>query len=106
DYSREIKTVPNGLNLPNTNLDTGDSLQPGQYSLADETYADLLDHLYQNQFRDVSPAMRADILRYYADTNAPFTTKKHSKQWARVRQELDQIKVTPVPPQPTETSGY
>ncbi len=106
DYSREIKTVPIGLNLPNTNLDTGDPLQPGQYSLADETYADLLDHLHQNQFRDVSPAMRADILSYYADMNAPFATKKHSKQWARVLQELDQIKVAPISPQPAGSSGF
>jgi hypothetical protein len=74
-------------------------VQPGKYPLADETYADLLDRLEKDQFRDISPELRANILDYYADTNAPFATKKHSKQWSRVLQEINQIKVAPVPGQ-------
>ena len=75
-YARELKTVPSGaLDLPNTNFDTGEPLQPGKYSLADETYADLLDLLQKSQFRDVSSELRADILNYYGDTSTPFATK-------------------------------
>ena len=95
DYTRELKAVPSGLNIPNANLDTGGPVQPGKYPLADETYADLLDRLDKNQFRDISPELRANILDYYADTNAPFATKKHSKQWVRVLQEINQIKAAP-----------
>ncbi len=97
DYTRELKAVPSGLNIPNANLDTGGPVQPGKYPLADETYADLLDRLDKNQFRDISPELRANILDYYADTNAPFATKKHSKQWSRALQEINQIRVAPAP---------
>ncbi len=106
-YTRELKTVPAGtLNLPNTNFDTGEPLQPGKYSLADETYADLLDLLQKSQFRDVSPELRADILNYYADTSAPFATKKHSKQWARILQEVDQLKAEAGPVQARQLDAF
>ncbi|HEY4739311.1 MAG TPA: zinc dependent phospholipase C family protein [Candidatus Acidoferrales bacterium] len=99
EYTHDLKGVPSGLNLPNTNLDTGGSVEPGKYPLADDTYADLLDRLDKNQFRDISPGLRANILDYYADTNAAYATKKHSKQWARVLQEINQIKTAPAPAQ-------
>ena len=52
--------------LPNTNLDTGQPTRPTDYVLADETYANLLRHLRQHKFAHLTPALRQNILAFYA----------------------------------------
>jgi len=77
------------LKLPNTNFDTGEPTKPGAYRLADDAYATLLDKL---KGKPVSPELRADILAFYSDLNAPFATKKDEKAWAEVLKGLDELK--------------
>src|SRR5271170_5999193 len=43
------------IGLVNDNFDTGTVTGPGQYPLADKTYAQLLDHLSKDHFAQVSP---------------------------------------------------
>ena len=78
--------------LVNDNIDTGTVTGPGQYPLADKTYADLMDRLDRNKFASISPELRNDLLVYYGDLNAPFATKKNKKEWAKVVREIDQLK--------------
>jgi hypothetical protein len=78
--------------LLNDNIDTGTVTGPGQYPLADKTYADLLDRLQKNDFASVSPEVRTMLLAYYADLSAPFATKKDKKQWAKVVRYVNQLK--------------
>jgi hypothetical protein len=95
-YAVNLKAVPKGnLNLPDTNFDTGDPIKPGAYTLADAAYADLLDYLQKDQFRGITPELRANILQYYSDTRVSFATKKHPKDWARLMRDLDQMKTSP-----------
>jgi len=92
-FSRELKKIPDGApDIPNTNFDTGAPVKPGEYSLADQAYADLLDRLKQSQFKNTSAELRADILAYYADTSIPFVTKKKAKDWARLLSNLNDLK--------------
>jgi hypothetical protein len=77
------------LKLPNRNFDTGDAVKPGKYRLTDNAYAKLLDKL---SGKPVSPELRADILAYYSDMNAPFATKKDEKAWAKVLRDLDALR--------------
>lgn len=92
-FTAELKKLPQGEpQIPNTNFDTGGPIRPGEYSLADQAYADLLDRLKQTQFKNLSPELRADILNYYADTSIAFTTKKNPKVWSRVQSELSDLK--------------
>jgi hypothetical protein len=53
------------LHLPNTDFDTGRPTARGEYSLADDTYDDLLDKLADRQFANASPALSANLLSYY-----------------------------------------
>ena len=99
NFTAELKKLPQGEpQIPNTNFDTGGPIRPGQYSLADQAYADLLDRLKQTQFKNLSPELRADILNYYADTSIAFTTKKNPKEWSRVQSELNDLKLLQLAP--------
>ena len=53
----------NRLDLRNTDFDTGAPTRRGEYQLADQTYAELVDRLRKKT--DVPPGIRADIARFY-----------------------------------------
>ena len=80
------------IDLENDNFDTGTLTGPGEYPLADKTYAQLLDRLAKDHFAQISPELRKVLLDFYADPNAPFTTKKDKVEWAKVLKEVDELK--------------
>jgi Zinc dependent phospholipase C len=80
--------------LVDENFDTGTVTGPGQYPLADQTYAALLDRLQKNSFASLSPELRTVLLAYYADLNAPFATKKDKKEWAKVLRDINQLRAS------------
>jgi hypothetical protein len=80
------------IELVNDNFDTGTVTGPGQYPLADKTYAELLDDLAKDHFAKVSPELRKTLLDFYSDPNAPFATKKDKKEWTKVLKEIDELK--------------
>ncbi len=77
------------LQLPNHNLDTGQPLKPGAYSLADDVYAHLLDRVSK---KPVSPELRNNILGYYSDLQLPYTTKNNPAAWQKLVEELERLK--------------
>jgi hypothetical protein len=83
------------LKLVNNNFDVGVATPPGEYRMNDDAHAALLDKLAQNNFDEMSPALREELLRFYADPNAPNATKRHPKEWAKVEADLQQLKATP-----------
>jgi len=91
--------------LVDENFDTGTVTGPGQYPLADQTYAGLLDRLEKDNFATVSPGLRTALLAYYADLNAPFATKKDKKEWAKVVRDIDQLKASQPAQPPAAESG-
>jgi hypothetical protein len=92
--------------LVNYNFDTGTVTDPGQYPLADKTYAKLLDKLDEDHFSQVTPELRAVLLDYYKDPNAPFATKKDQKEWAKILKEVDDLKAfTPGGPAATSAAA-
>jgi len=60
----ELVKVPK---LPNVDLDTGKSTERGEYSLADEAYAEWLHQLAEKRFATTSPEIRDELLRFYRD---------------------------------------
>ena len=81
----------NRLKLPNENFDVGKVTAAGTYKLSDRAYAQLLDKL-KDHYADMPPEMRLDILAFYGDLSAPISSKKDAKQWARVVEELDELR--------------
>jgi hypothetical protein len=93
DYTRLLHQVRDGnLDLPDTDCDTGRKTAAAEYSLADKTYARLLDDLSQDDFASATPELRANMLAFYSDPNAAYHTKTNRKSWARTQRELEQLR--------------
>jgi hypothetical protein len=88
-HLNELKTEPIGqFTLADRDLDTGAKVRPGGYALTDETYAALLHDVVTRPTMTIPLGLREDILSYYADPNAPITTKRDPKKWAEVQEDL------------------
>ena len=70
-YRESIEALAAGrLNLPNTNFDVGRPTARGEYSLADDTYDELVRKLEKRKFAGASTELRTTIKRYYAPVPA------------------------------------
>jgi hypothetical protein len=95
DYSALLREQRAGqLTIADLDFDTGRETRAGEYSLADKTYAHLLDDLAKRNFDQASPELRQNILSFYADPNAPNATKKNAKAWKTALEELDKLKIS------------
>jgi hypothetical protein len=59
-----------GLRLTNVDLDTGRATRAGEYELADEAHAELLQRLAREHFANLPNGLGADLLAYYRDIDA------------------------------------
>jgi len=80
------------LHLPNTDFDTGCTTRAGEYRLTDNAYAHLLNDLAKDNFQQLTPELRRNILSFYQDDNAPIATKKKPAAWKRAQEELQKLK--------------
>jgi len=80
------------LDLANTNYDTGKPTKPGEYSLSDSTYAKLVDELSTKAEAGPDRDLRTNLLSFYADPNAPLSTRKDAKAWKKLQEELAKMK--------------
>ena len=80
------------LDLQNRDFDTGRATRAGEYRLADESYASLLDKLAGRHFENVSPQLQRNILGFYAEPGAPNATRHDRKGWRDTLRALDQLK--------------
>jgi hypothetical protein len=95
-FLEEVRT--DSLVLPNRDFDSGNATKAAEYSLTDDAYAKLLAQLSQRMFYLTTPALRDDVLHFYADLSAPIDTKKDKVGWQKVLVALDQLKLaTPIP---------
>ena len=79
------------LKLPNDNLDVGTLTAAGKYKLTDSAYSELL-HKLQGHYTELPQELRSDILAFFDDLGVPISTKTDDNDWARVLQELDQLR--------------
>jgi len=85
------------LELINTNFDTGVMTGPGKYRMNDDAHAKLLGELADEKFAGASPEMRAELLHFFSEPDAPYATKRDAKAWANVQVQLEQLKAAPAP---------
>src|SRR6266853_3551680 len=87
------------IELPNRDCDTGRETRAGEYALTDNTYAHLIDQLASKSSDPIDPALRENLLQFYADPNAPVATRKNAKAWRQLQDQLQQLKQrTAAPP--------
>jgi Zinc dependent phospholipase C len=93
NYNSLLHQVRDGdLNLPDTDFDTGRKTAAAEYPLADVTYARLLQDLSKNNFAQMTPELRSNILDFYSNLNAPYHNRKNHKSWKKTVQALDRLK--------------
>jgi hypothetical protein len=92
-------TLPASL-VPNRDLDTGKRVVPGGYLLTDQTYVKLLFRITKDPTRPVPAGLKQDIFDYYADPDAPISTKRDKKKWARAQKQLQVLTGMPTTPDP------
>jgi hypothetical protein len=94
DHYRELLTnLREGrLDLPNDNFDVGDHTGPGKYRLNDEAHAQLLDKLSEKKFAGANSEVKAELLHFFAEPDAPYATKRNAKAWAKVQTQLQHLK--------------
>jgi hypothetical protein len=93
EYRRLLADAGAGrLSLQNRDFDTGNPTRPGEYRLADETYAKLAIKLAEKDPGTVSPEIRAEVLRFYADLSQPYATKKNPKEWGNTVAAIDKLR--------------
>src|SRR5438270_1583721 len=91
DYNNLLREVANhDLRLKATDFDTGRDTAPGEYKLTDSTYAKLLDEHSKNNFSQLTPELRANILDFYG--RAPKEKMSTEKSWDRAQRELNALK--------------
>ena len=97
-----LQASRNDLRFPNRDFDTGKPTRAGEYPLADSSYAELLEELAENNFDGVPPHLQRDILRFYANRNAPIDAQKKDKAWRRTLVHLERLRA--YQPAPTATA--
>src|SRR5450631_864130 len=80
------------LRLANTDFDTGRMTHAGEYVLTDKAYAHLLDQLAKNDFAQITPELRQNILAFYDDPSAPIATKRDAGAWQKTQDEVQRLK--------------
>ena len=100
-YRIDLKEVgTDTLVLRNRDFDTGNETRTGEYSLADSTYAKLLDKLSGRKFDLTSAALRDNILQFYSDASTPIEKKNDKDDWQEVQKQLEQLKAITLAPAP------
>lgn len=80
------------LHLANTDFDTGKMTYAGEYELTDKAYAHLLDRLARDNFAQITPELRENILGFYHDPEAPLATKKNAQEWQKTQSEVERLR--------------
>jgi zinc dependent phospholipase C len=83
------------FDLANVNFDLGKRTVHGDYELADEAYARLLDELARRKFAGASQALRRDIAAFYAPTTAALPESKSSRRIERIEKQLAEMREAP-----------
>jgi hypothetical protein len=76
------------LDLPNTDFDTGKLTAQGEYTLADDTYAELLKRLTGHRLSTVPDTLRQRINAFYATAPKRRPSRKERKQAAKIKEAL------------------
>ena len=98
DATARFRTEVNALKdrkfeIVNANFDTGRPSRFGDYSLADDTYRELLVQLSDQKFQGMPDALTRNIVAFYGDGPGPSVQdKKVRKRWAKVERTLQELR--------------
>jgi hypothetical protein len=87
------------LDLPNTDFDTGTRSRFGEYPLADDTYAEILDTYASRRFAGMPVPLRHAIEQFYVGLDPlTITGRKERKRVRKVVEQLEALRAVPATP--------
>lgn len=93
NYRTALKQLGAGtLQLANRDFDTGRKTVAGEYPLTDHSYAGLLHRLAKHKFQGVTPALRSELLAFFAAATKPVGTRKDREHWAQIQHEVGELR--------------
>jgi hypothetical protein len=93
EYRTLLAGAENGSLPPgDRDFDTGKPTRPGEYRLADNAYAKLVEKLAEEHTGPLDASLLDNVLEFYRDTEANFATKKDAKEWQRVLAALEKLR--------------
>jgi hypothetical protein len=94
------------VTLPNDNFDVGETTARGKYRLNDDTCAQLLDKLAERNFTDTSAELRAELLRFFSSSDAPFSTSLSEKARAQLKNDMQRLENVTLSPAAKKNQDY
>lgn len=92
------QAVKNQLVLPDIDFDTGKPTRWGEYKLVDNAFDKLLEELQEQQYKNVTPQLKKNILDFYSTADSTSLSKKELKKWPENSQRIKEIaQYKPVP---------
>jgi hypothetical protein len=93
-FRAEVKDLQDRrFEFRNANFDTGQPSHFGDYSLADDTYGELLHRLSDREFQGMPVALTRNILTFYGEGPGPSVAdKKVRKRWAKAQHVLQELR--------------
>lgn len=99
NYQELLRASRQGaMHLENKDCDTGQLTRPGEYGLADLTYARLIDELSKKDFKEVTPELKENILAFYTDADdrrARKLDRRKKTNRVRLQSELQSLRNIP-----------
>jgi hypothetical protein len=90
--------------LPNKDLDTGDAVYPGTYSLEDYAYATLLHQMTSDPSQPIPWGIKQDLLEYFSDLSKVKYIYSDRKRLAQVQADLPILRTISTKAQYPETA--
>ncbi|GGH08650.1 zinc dependent phospholipase C family protein [Mucilaginibacter phyllosphaerae] len=85
------QAADNMLVLPDIDFDTGNPTRLGEYPLADKTFAELLEKLQEQQYKNVTPQLQKSILDFYSAADTTQIAVKDPKKWQKLNLQIKEI---------------
>jgi hypothetical protein len=92
-YTLTLKTMPaKNTCFTNIDFDTGNDTSPGEYTLADKTYMDLLLKLKDDNYKKVNKELKQNIVKFYGACNEKIAAIEGVDTWIQISGALDTLK--------------
>lgn len=96
-YNNALNLLHSGkLNLQDVDYDTGKPTLIGEYSLADKTYAKLVEHLEETKFNNLTQSLKQNIVNFYSKADTAALAQKYPKDWPKTAKGLQALKIANV----------
>jgi hypothetical protein len=92
NYRTALKQAgQNRLVLPDIDFDTGNPVRFNEYPLVNKTYDKLVEVLQQNNYKNVTPQLKKDIVNFYNTADTTQYATKDAKKWNKTSMGLRRL---------------